>query len=223
MSPSDPIVPEENIMKTLFLYGKPENYTNYINAVEQLGARVLATADEYRATECDGLLLPGGGDVRSTLYGQQCNGSNPPNDERDNAEFRIIARFLALDRPILGICRGLQILNVVFGGTLIQHIPGHSQIDSKDHVHLARSDDPVLVKLYGEQFPVNSAHHQVVDQLGVGLKATLWSEDGYIEGLRHESRPIWATQWHPERTCFAHARPDTVDGSRYINEFLKLL
>ena len=186
-------------MKKLFLYGKAEDYPNYINAVEQLGACVLATTDEYRAAECDGLLLPGGGDVRSTLYGQECNGSHPPNDERDNAEFRIIARFLALDRPILGICRGLQILNIVFGGTLMQDVPGHSQVDDKDRVHLSRTNDPVLKKLYGEQFPINSAHHQVVDQLGAGLKAIQWSVDGHVEALRHESRPIWGVQWHPER------------------------
>lgn len=210
-------------MKTLFLYGKAEDYPNYIKAVEQLGTNVLATIEEYRAAECDGLLLPGGGDVRSTLYGQECNGSHAPNDERDNAEFRIIARFLALDRPVLGICRGMQILNIVFGGTLIQNIPGHSQVDGKDHVHLSRTSDPLLQTLYGTQFPINSAHHQVVDRLGIGLNAIQWSEDGYIEALRHESRPIWGVQWHPERTCFAHARPDTVDGSKYISEFLKLL
>lgn len=210
-------------MKTLFLYGNAENYANYVNAIEQLGAKVLATTDEHRAIECDGLLLPGGGDVRSTLYGQENNGSHEPNDERDNAEFRVIARFLALDRPILGICRGMQILNIVFGGTLHQHIPGHSQVDGKDYVHLSRTDDPLLKNLYGTEFPINSAHHQVVDKLGVGLNATQWSEEGYIEGIRHESRPIWAVQWHPERTCFAHARPDTVDGSKYLNAFLQIL
>lgn len=210
-------------MKKLFLYGKAEDYPNYINAIEHLGASVLATTEEHRAAECDGLLLPGGGDVRSTLYGQECSGSHEPDDERDNGEFHVIARFLALERPIFGICRGMQMLNIVFGGTLIQDIPGHSQVNDKDTVHMSRSDDPVLTSLYGTHFPINSSHHQVVDRLGVGLKATQWSEEGYIEALRHESHPIWAVQWHPERTCFAHARPDTVDGSKYINEFLKLL
>ncbi len=210
-------------MKTLFLYGKAEDYPNYVNAVEQLGAKILATTDEHRAAECDGLLLPGGGDVRSTLYGQENNGSHQPNDERDNGEFRVIARFLALERPILGICRGMQILNIVFGGTLHQDILGHSQVDGKDHVHLSRTDDPLLKNLYGAEFFINSAHHQAVDQLGVGLKAIQWSKDGYIEAMRHESRPVWGVQWHPERTCFAHARPDTVDGSKYINAFLQLL
>lgn len=208
-------------MKTLFLYGNPDDYLNYIRAFEFVGVKVLATTDEYKAAECDALLLPGGGDVDPALYGQSMDGSNPPNQERDNYEMRMIARFLALDRPIFGICRGLQVLNVAFGGTLRQHIEGHSQLPSKtDRVHMSHTDDPLLVDLYGTEFPINSAHHQVIDQLGHGLKAIQWSDDGHIEAIIHYNRPILGVQWHPERTCLDFASPDLVDGSRLLQKFI---
>lgn len=211
-------------MKRIFIYGSREDAPNYCSALERLGAEVLVTTEDHRAYECDGLLLPGGGDMCPSLYGQEMTGSNPPDDARDQNEMRVIARFLAMGRPIFGICRGLQVLNIVFGGTLIQDIPGHSRLPSdEDRVHMTRTDDPLLIRLYGEQFPVNSSHHQVVDQLGLGLKAIQWSEEGYVEGLRHESRPIWGVQWHPERTCFDFARPDTVDGSKLLSAFLEML
>lgn len=208
-------------MTTLFLYGEPEEYSNYINAFRALNAKVEASLDDSKAVECDALLLPGGGDVNPALYGQDMDGSNTPDDARDAGEMRVIARFLALERPILGICRGLQILNIVFGGTLKQHISGHSKISpDADHVHATHTDHPLLLDLYGAEFPVNSAHHQVIDQLGCGLKAIQWSEDGYIEAAMHNTRPILGLQWHPERTCFQFARPDAVDGSKILRAFL---
>lgn len=208
-------------MKKLFLFGEAEKYTNYINAFRALDVQVVATCDDSVAHECDALLLPGGGDVNPALYGAIANGSYPPDDTRDNGEMRTIARFLAAERPILGICRGLQILNVAFGGTLLQHIDNHNRVTPDlDRVHLTTADDPFLTDIYGKKFFVNSAHHQVVDQLGTGLQAMQWSEDGFIEAFRHTSRPIFAVQWHPERMCFALKRDDTVDGSAILRAFL---
>ena len=208
-------------MKKILIYGNLEDVPNYVKAFQNLGAEVFVTRDDFRAAECDALLLPGGGDVRPSLYGQEFNGSQEPDDVRDAEEFRFIARFLALERPIFGICRGLQVLNVAFGGSLHQDIPGHSRVEQVDRAHMTHADDPLLCSLYGSDFPVNSAHHQVVDQLGVGLQAIQWSEEGYVEALRHCTRPIYAVQWHTERTCFDHARPDTVDGSKLLKAFLE--
>lgn len=211
-------------MKTIFIYGEADDFTNYTTAFQNLGANVLATCDDSRAIECDALLLPGGGDMRPSLYGQAFNGSHEPDDARDAGEMRTIARFLAMERPIFGICRGLQVLNIVFGGTLLQDVPGHSRIDpDEDRIHMTHTDDPMLCSLYGRRFPVNSAHHQVVDRLGVGLQAIQWSEDGYVEALRHRSLPVLAVQWHPERTCFSFARSDTVDGSKVLQAFLEMI
>lgn len=211
-------------MKTIFIYGKTDDFPNYTTAFQNLGANVLVTCDDSWAAACDALLLPGGGDVRPSLYGQECNGSHEPDDARDAGEMRTIARFLAMERPIFGICRGLQVLNIVFGGTLLQDIPGHSRIGpDEDRIHMTHADDPLLCSLYGKRFAVNSSHHQVVDRLGVGLQAVQWSEDGYVEALRHRSRPVYAVQWHPERTCFRFARPDAVDGSKLLQAFLEMI
>lgn len=210
-------------MKTIFIYGNETDYPNYINALQNLGAKVLVTQDDYRAAECDALLLPGGGDVRPSLYGQDLCGSNEPDDLRDANEMRVIARFLALDRPILGICRGLQILNIAFGGTLIQDIPNHSRVNDCDRVHMTHTNDTLLSELYGDCFSVNSAHHQVIDQLGIGLQAIQWSEDGHIEAIKHMTKNILGLQWHPERMCFNHRRSDTVDGSRILLHFLNAI
>lgn len=208
-------------MKKLFLLGDENNFTNYINAFSALGAEVVASRDDSQAHECSALILPGGGDVNPILYGAEMNGSYKPDDARDNAEMRVIARFLAIDRPILGICRGLQILNVAFGGTLKQHIEGHNQLPQRiDRTHMTTADDPFLTSLYGEKFSVNSAHHQVIDRLGIDLRAIQWSEEGYIEAFRHCSRPIFGVQWHPERMCFSLKRDDTVDGSKVLRAFL---
>ena len=210
--------------KKIFIYGEPEAFPNYVKALESLGAEALVTTNDYRSAECDALLLPGGGDVRPSLYGQEFEGSHEPDDLRDAGEMRVIARFLALERPILGICRGLQILNIAFGGTLNQDIGSHSRLESdEDRVHMSYTNDPLLISLYGERFPINSAHHQVVAELGFGLQAVQWSEDGYIEAIKHITRPIWAVQWHPERTCFDFARSDTVDGSKLLQAFLSLI
>lgn len=209
-------------MKTIFIYGNEANVPNYVKALNHLGVASLVTTDDSRAAECDALLLPGGGDVSPSLYGQDFHGSHEPDLERDAGEMRIIARFLALERPVFGICRGVQILNIVFGGTLHQDIPNHSQLaPGTDRVHMSHTNNPLLQSLYGTDFPINSAHHQVIDRLGVGLQAIQWSDDGHIEAVRHCSRPIWGVQWHPERTCFEFARPDTVDGSKVLRAFLE--
>lgn len=209
-------------MKKIFIYETEAEVPNYLNALHHLGVETLVTLDDSRAAECDALLLPGGGDVRSTLFGQSNCGSHEPDDARDNGEMRVIARFLALERPIFGICRGVQMLNIVFGGTLHQDIPNHSRpTPDCDRIHMSRTDDPLLTQLYGSEFPINSAHHQAVDRLGIGLKAIQWSQDGYVEAVRHETRPIWGVQWHPERICFERARPDAVDGAKILQAFLE--
>ena len=115
----------------------------------------------------------------------------PPEEER------VIAAFTAAEKPILGICRGLQALNVFFGGSLYAYIPGH-QSPEGDILHATRAVGE-LAELVGTAPLVNSNHHQAVHRLGAGLSVRQWAGDGVIEGICHTALPILAVQWHPER------------------------
>ncbi len=186
---------------------------SYVTALTALGAEPRFSLPEDGA----GLLLPGGWDLDPRLYGQENRGSEGIDGERDAAELRAVERFLSLGRPILGICRGAQLLNVAFGGTLIQHMENHDRIHGEDRYHATRTEDPLLRELYGETFVVNSSHHQAADRLGNGLRAVQWAEDGVVEALRHETLPVFAVQWHPERL-----RTPT-DGWRLLERWLREL
>ena len=119
--------------------------------------------------------------------------------ERDAAELALMEYFTTLRRPVLGICRGLQTVNVFFGGTLCQDISEHGACDGVDRRHRVRTATSPLQELCGETCVVNSAHHQAADRLGAGLQAIQWTDDGVIEALCHRTLPVWAVQWHPER------------------------
>ncbi len=181
------------------------------------------------AQECDGLLLCGGGDLAPSRFGQEDRGSGPPNPKRDAAELALTAAFLQAGKPILGICRGHQVVNVALGGTLRQDIGGelrpfHAHDDEEDdRIHPVRSKPGSLLhRLYGPLFPVNSSHHQALDVMGEGLVPTLWSESGLVEGAEHIRLPILCVQFHPERMTGPLARPDTVDGGAIFQHFISL-
>ena len=198
-------------MKTIYL---SQPLPNYLAALTLLG---LSAAD--MPEEADALLLTGGGDVHPRFYGQSPAGAAAIDEARDLRELALTRAFAARSAPIFGICRGLQVINVAFGGTLRQHIDGHGQVDGADRLHETYTDGVLLHSLYGTRFTVNSAHHQSVDRLGTQLRATQWANDGTVEALRHETLPIFAVQWHPERLCGNLARADAVDGELLLKAF----
>ena len=171
----------------------------------------------------DGLLLPGGGDLDPASYGQEMRGSNKPDPDLDQLQLDALGAFVHAKKPVFGICRGLQVINVFFGGTLVQNLPqGYHQYIGCDQVHETIAEpNSFLAALYGERFSVNSAHHQAIDALGNGLQAVQHAMDGVIEAIRHTELPVWAVQWHPERMCFRHSRADCVDGSAVLRWFLE--
>ena len=207
--------------------GSPGPLTNYCSAVEQLGGIAVAGYAPQPDLSCDGLLLCGGGDIDPARYGQADQGSQPPDPVRDQAELELFHAFLQAGKPIFGICRGMQLINVALGGTLVQDLPplvrpfhGGGEADCVHPIRAAEGS--LLHRLYGPVFPVNSSHHQAVDRLGSGLIATAWGESGFVEGLEHPSLPIFAVQFHPERMSFARRRPDTVDGAPLFTHFFSL-
>ncbi len=203
---------------------------NYIDAIYHLGEVAEVVDRTFNIDAFDGLLLPGGYDVSPERYGERTAENVLTNPVLDELQFYVLDCFVRAGKPVLGICRGHQLLNVYFGGTLIQDIDGackavHTPDDWKnDKVHMTRTDRTSwLAKLYGKtEIITNSAHHQAVKKIGDGLEACQWGEDGLIEACFHRDLPIISVQWHPERMCFDHARSDTDCGMRVFYQLLEL-
>ena len=208
--------------KTVFLWGRPGQYPNYQRALEAAGAAVRLSQDLSGADRCSALLLPGGGDMEPWRYGQVNTASRGLEPDRDRAELLLLERFTRARKPVLGICRGMQVINVFFGGTLVQDLPGHGQAAGRDRLHRVRSAPSPLRDLYGAAAVANSAHHQAADRLGSGLRAVQWTADGTVEAVVHEDLPVWAVQWHPERLSGPLALAGAADGGRLFTAWLSL-
>ena len=158
---------------------------------------------------CDGFLFVGGPDIEPWRYGQEllpeCGAQNV---QRDAMEWKLMEAALAADKPILGVCRGIQVLNTVLGGTLYQDIPSQYETElchSMPEPPYNRTAHPFRVvegtPLADLPIPegVNSRHHQAILDLAPGLEIMAYAADGIIEAVRMpEKRFVWAVQWHPE-------------------------
>ena len=187
-------------MKSIFIFGLNDILTNYYNSFFSLGYKVIISKDITLAKNCDILCLAGGGDINPYFYGQNNNFCNNIDTTRDLAELELVWQFISKNKPIIAICRGLQLINVYFGGSLLQDIKNHNQINDKDRTHkIICLKNGVLSSGFNHKIIVNSAHHQAVDKLGKNLIVDSISYDGIIESFYHKSLPIYAFQFHPER------------------------
>lgn len=159
----------------------------------------------------DGLLAPGGHDIDPALFGEEvldeCGGFSRYEDEYD---MELIKEAVKQGKPVLGICRGMQVINVLYGGTLYQDIPSqyskelvHTRIHPvQENFHTVDIEEgSYLAKILGEtrNVKVNSSHHQAVKDVAEGFKVTAKAPDGVIEAMENEDASILCVQWHPER------------------------
>lgn len=197
----------------------------YVDALEKLGAEPTAKYLPDVDDGYDGLILCGGVDVDPKLYGEEIDGAVNIDYARDEVEYSLMKAYLKAGKPILGICRGHQLINVFFGGTLHQDIPdvalhrkeGETIVHSVDAV-----PDSIIGRLYGESFSVTSVHHQAIKALGDGLCVTADWNGVYAEAIEHTELPIFAVQWHPERSCFSRKREDAADGVEIFRHFIEM-
>jgi putative glutamine amidotransferase len=181
-----------------------EYYVPYLNAVAAAGAEpVELPAGTASLPVLDGLLLPGGWDVDPAFYGQEKDEKVGPIDrELDETELRLFRQAREQDLPVLGICRGQQVINVAMGGSLVQHLDDHDAREiGRRHLAHAIEVEPAseLGRAAGERrLEVNSLHHQAIDRLAPGLHLTARGEDGTVEGVESDDGLIVAVQCHPE-------------------------
>ena len=186
----------------------------YVESVERAGGVpvILPVLDpdtvEYMLPAVSGVLLTGGGDVAPSRYGGRPIAETHNVDPmRDAFEIQLIRSAVEIDMPLLAICRGMQVLNVAMGGSLVQHVPHvtgqqHDRIDRwHEGVHKVKiePDSHLADALGATEIEVNSMHHQAVDEAAPGTRAVAWAEDDTVEAIEVDGAPhIVAVQWHPE-------------------------
>jgi putative glutamine amidotransferase len=193
---------------------------DYLEGVEAAGGTIIllppqgldAAGAKLIVAGLDGIMLCGGRDVEPARYGHEALATTEQADtRRDNTEDLVLGAAIDAQLPILGICRGAQILNVHRGGTLIQHVPdvigdtryqrGNAEFSMMD---VSVVEGTALHALYSGTTSVGPTamyHHQAIDQLGKGMVVSAWSPDGLVEAVELENYPFGvAVQWHPEKT-----------------------
>lgn len=213
-------------LKKILIAGLPERTFRYEKALSALKVCPVTLLNVPNPEDYSALILPGGDDIDPLLFKQLNEGSRHIDPYLDRIQLQILKAFIRRQKPVLGICKGMQLINVYFGGDIIQHLScykAHEYLDhlKKDQAHKTHARANSLpAKLYGTTFTVNSAHHQGCGAPGKNIIYTQFTEDGVVEGLAHNTLPILGVQWHPERMCFPPADDALVDGVLLLTYFL---
>jgi putative glutamine amidotransferase len=183
-----------------------EKFLPYQLALERAGAQVFrldarAPLPADPLASVDGLLFPGGGDVNPHRYGDEAiHPTVEVEDQLDELELTLARRAMQERVPVLAICRGMQMLNVAAGGSLIQDLSaaGYRAVDHRGYHEIEVEPSQLAEIVIGRSVEVNSRHHQAIRRLGEGLVVTARSADGIIEGVELPDQPMLGIQCHPE-------------------------
>lgn len=191
---------------------------SYVRMVTEAGGRAVVlppddTGAAHLVSRLDGLVLAGGADVEPARYGAEAHDLTVTRPDRDAGELAVLDAAIDADLPVLGVCRGMELLAVAYGGRLHQHLPDvlggankHAPAPGVYGSHLASFvRGSRAAEIFGERAEVNSYHHQAVSEPGK-LTITGWADDGVIEAVEDPGRRfVFGVQWHPEMA--ADVRP----------------
>lgn len=218
---------------------KHENYVNWLKGNDAIEVIKLSEEDNNAEAikDCDALVLSGGIDINPEFTGHEIEYPNKPDvwhPERDQFEKSLYEYALDNSMPVLGICRGLQLVNVLQGGTLIDDLSHlnekHKKEETSDKEHTININENSLLNeiVQVKEGEVNSAHHQSIDKLGKELMINSQADDGTIEGIEWKDKTgkpfMLCVQWHPERMFQFKSSPLSENiRNRFIEEIKKTI